>query len=86
MHLYFRIWLILIVLTGLAVSTAGMDLGKWGLLLALFIAFIKSALILNYFMHLREQKRIPLIRWMIPGILAVLSLFIGITFLDIALR
>lgn len=86
MTLYIRVWFILIALTGMAVSTAGMDLGRWGLVLALFIALIKSGLILNYFMHLREQKKIKLIRWMIPGVLAVLVLFIGITFLDIALR
>ncbi|MCX8116989.1 MAG: cytochrome C oxidase subunit IV family protein [Desulfobacterota bacterium] len=86
METYVRVWLILIVLTGLAVSTAGMDIGKGGLVLALFIAFVKSGLILNYFMHLREGKKIRLIRWMIPGILALLVLFIGITFLDIALR
>ncbi len=86
MKTYLFVWLSLIVLTGIAISTAGMDWGKWGLALALVIAFVKSGLILNYFMHLREQRKMKLIRWMIPGILAILVLFIVLTFLDIGLR
>ncbi len=86
MKTYILVWLSLIILTGIAVATAGMDFGKLGLTLALAVAFIKSALILSYFMHLKEQRKIKFIRWMIPGILALLVLFIGLTFLDIALR
>ncbi len=74
------------MLTGLSVSTAGRNWGRWGLTLALLIAFIKSGLILNYFMHLKDQKKMKWIRWMIPGIFAILVFFIGLTFLDIALR
>ncbi len=86
MKTYTLVWLSLVILTGVAVSTAGMDWGRWSLGIALFIAFVKSGLILNYFMHLKEEKQIKWIRWLIPGILAILVLFMGLTFLDIAFR
>ncbi|MBM4338677.1 MAG: cytochrome-c oxidase [Deltaproteobacteria bacterium] len=83
---YIFIWLSLVVLTGVAVSVAGMDLAGWSMAVALVIAFLKSGLILLYFMHLKEEKGSRLLRWMIPGVLAILILFIGITFLDVAFR
>jgi cytochrome c oxidase subunit 4 len=83
---YIFIWLCLVVLTGVAVSTAGMDMAGWSTAVALVIAFLKSGLILIYFMHLREEKGSRLLRWMIPGVLAILILFIGMTFLDVAFR
>lgn len=86
MNTYIYVWVSLVILTGISISTAGMDWGRWGLTLALVIAFIKSGLILNYFMHLKDQKKIKLVRWMIPGIFVILVLFIGLTFLDVALR
>lgn len=86
MRTYTLVWLSLVILTGVAVSTAGMDWGRWSLGITLFIAFVKSGLILNYFMHLKDEKQIKWIRWLIPGILAILVLFMGLTFLDIAFR
>jgi cytochrome c oxidase subunit 4 len=83
---YILVWLSLVVLTGIAVSAAGMDWGGWSLGVALGIAFLKSGLILNYFMHLKDERGLRLFRWMIPGILAILILFIGLTFLDVAFR
>ncbi len=83
---YIFIWLCLVVLTGAAVSMAGMDMAGWSTAVALVIAFLKSGLILVYFMHLREDKRPRFLRWMIPGVLAILILFIGMTFLDVAFR
>jgi len=83
---YIFIWLSLVVLTGGAVSAAGMDLAGWSTVVALVIAFSKSGLILLYFMHLKEEKGLRLLRWMIPGVLAILFLFIGMTFLDVAFR
>jgi cytochrome c oxidase subunit 4 len=86
MKIYLRVWLSLVILTGIAVSAAGMDWGRWSMVVALGIAFLKSGLILNYFMHLKDEKKIGVIRWMVPGILTILILFIGLTFLDIAFR
>ena len=86
MKTYILVWLILVVLAGIAVSVAGMDWGGWNMAVALVIAFLKSGLILNYFMHLKDERGLRLFRWMIPGILAILTLFIGLTFLDVAFR
>jgi len=83
---YIFVWLCLVVLTGVAVSVAGMDLAGWSVAVAMVIAFVKSGLILIYFMHLKEEEGFRLLRWMIPGVLAILILFIGLTFLDVAFR
>jgi cytochrome c oxidase subunit 4 len=83
---YILVWLGLVVLTGVAVSVAGMDLAGWSTAVALIIAFLKSGLILLYFMHLREGGELRFLRWMIPGVLAILFLFTGLTFLDVAFR
>jgi cytochrome c oxidase subunit 4 len=83
---YVFVWLILVTLTGVAVSVAGMDWERWGMALALIIAFFKSGLILNFFMHLKDEKGSNLFKWIIPGVLSILILFIGLTFLDVAFR
>jgi cytochrome c oxidase subunit 4 len=83
---YVWVWVGLVILTGITVSVAGMNLGRWSVSVVLIIAAIKSGLVLNYFMHLKYEKRIKLFKWMIPGILAVLILFLGLTFFDVAFR
>ncbi len=83
---YVLVWLVLIALTGITVSVAGMNLGRWSISIALVIAAIKSGFVLNYFMHLKYEKGIRLFKWMIPGILALLVLLIGLTFFDVAFR
>ncbi len=83
---YIKVWIILIFLTGLSVSLAGVDLGHWNIIFILMVAVIKSGFILNYFMHLKYEKRINLFRWVIPSILVLLTLFIGLTFLDVVFR
>jgi cytochrome c oxidase subunit 4 len=82
---YFWVWAGLIVLTGVTVSVAGMQLGRWAILLPLLIAGTKSGLVLNYFMHLRYE-RLPVFRVIIPLTLVVLMVFILLTFSDVAFR
>jgi cytochrome c oxidase subunit 4 len=82
---YFWVWAGLIVLTGVTVSVAGMQLGRWAILLPLLIAGTKSGLVLNYFMHLRYE-RLPVFRVIIPLTLVVLLVFILLTFSDVAFR
>lgn len=50
---YVLIWLILVGLTVATVAIAGIDLGNLTLFTALLIAAVKSALVLNIFMHLK---------------------------------
>jgi cytochrome c oxidase subunit 4 len=83
---YVLVWVGLLILTGITVSLAGMDLGRLSIVVVLIIAAVKSALVLNFFMHLKYEKGLWLFKLMIPGILAILVLFIGITFFDVAFR
>jgi cytochrome c oxidase subunit 4 len=84
--IYFLVWLGLLLLTGMTISVAGMNLGRWSTWVTLIIAGTKSGLVLSYFMHLKYEKRLRLFKWMIPGVLALLILFIGLTFFDVAFR
>jgi cytochrome c oxidase subunit 4 len=82
---YALVWMILVILTGMTLSVAGMDLGGWTVLIALAIAGTKSGLILNYFMHLRSEKLL-IFRVIIPLVMAVFLVFILLTFSDLAFR
>jgi cytochrome c oxidase subunit 4 len=82
---YVRIWLGLVILTGITVSMAGMNLGLLSILIVLAIAAIKSGLVFSYFMHLKYETGL-LFKLMIPIVLAALTVFIGLTFTDIAFR
>jgi len=82
---YVWVWVGLMILTGITVSVAGMDLGALSISVALIIAGVKSGLVLSYFMHLKYEKEL-IFKLMIPGILALLLLFIGIVFTDVAFR
>ena len=82
---YVWVWVGLLIFTGLTVSMAGMNLGLLSIVIVLSIAAIKSVLVLNYFMHLKYETGL-LFKLMIPIVLAALTIFIGLTFTDIAFR
>jgi cytochrome c oxidase subunit IV len=82
---YIFVWLGLVILTGTTVSIAGMNLGRLSILIVLLIAAFKSGLVLSYFMHLKYETGL-LFKLMIPIVLVVLTIFIGLTFTDIAFR
>jgi len=82
---YVLVWMILVILTGMTLSAAGMELGGWTVLIALAIAGTKSGLVLNYFMHLRSE-RLLIFRVIIPLVMAVFLVFILLTFSDLAFR
>jgi cytochrome c oxidase subunit 4 len=82
---YVWVWVGLVILTGLTVSLAGMNLGRLSIAMVLAIAAIKSGLVLGYFMHLKYETGL-LFKLMIPIVLAALTIFIGLTFTDIAFR
>ena len=48
----------LLLLTGITVAVAGIDLGPWNTVVALAIAALKASLVLLYFMHLRWSHRL----------------------------
>jgi cytochrome c oxidase subunit IV len=82
---YVLVWVTLVILTGMTLSAAGMELGRWTVLIALAIAGTKSGLVLNYFMHLRSEKLL-IFRVIIPLVMAVFLVFILLTFSDLAFR
>lgn len=82
---YILVWLGLVILTGITVSMAGMNLGLLSIVIVLSIAAIKSGLVLSYFMHLKYETGL-LFKLMIPIVLAALTVFIGLTFSDVAFR
>ena len=82
---YVRVWIGLILLTGITASVAGADLGQWNVFIAVAIAGTKSGLVLNYFMHLRSE-RLLIFKVIIPLTLLVFLVFIILTFSDVAFR
>jgi cytochrome c oxidase subunit 4 len=84
-RIYFSVWISLLFLTALTVIVAGLDFGTVAVIVALAIAAGKSTLVLLYFMHLREEKRL-VFKLLIPIAVAALAIFIGLTYVDILKR
>ena len=81
---YVFVWLGLLVFTALTVAMAGFHLGPVSIFAVILVAATKSALVGNYFMHLKFER--PLLRRMVYVVLFILAVFIGLTFTDIAFR
>jgi len=79
-----KVWIALLIFTWLTVSIAYFDFGDLTIVIALFIAVIKSTIVLTYFMHLKFDSKI-LTAFLIL-VIVIFSVFIGLTFLDYALR
>ena len=82
---YVLVWITLVILNGMTLSAAGMELGGWTVLIALAIAGTKSGLVLNYFMHLKSE-RLLIFKIIIPLVMVVFLVFILLTFSDLAFR
>ncbi|MBA4311457.1 MAG: cytochrome-c oxidase [Chlorobiaceae bacterium] len=79
---YILIWLGLLAFTGITVTLAGIDLGRWVIITSLVIASIKSILVLNVFMHLKFEDKMFKIFVLVA--VATLVIFISLTFFDYA--
>ena len=82
---YFSIWIALVVLTAITVTTAGLGVGRIGILIVLAIAATKSTLVLLWFMHLSTEKRL-LLKLLVPIAIGALAIFIGLTYSDVLNR
>ena len=82
---YIFIWLGLLVLTAITVTTASLSFGRVAIVVVLAIAAVKSTLVLLYFMHLRFEKRL-LFKLLVPITVAALAIFIGLTYTDVLHR
>ncbi|MEJ2636030.1 MAG: cytochrome C oxidase subunit IV family protein [Calditrichia bacterium] len=81
---YVMVWLALLLLTGLTVTVAGVNLRDFAIAAAIFIAAFKTVLVMNYFMHLKYES--ALFRNMVFISIFTLAIIIGLTFIDISFR
>ncbi len=82
---YILVWLGIIILTGITLALSQANPGRWGAAIVLYIAGTQSALVLYYFMRLRDEKAL-IFKILIPLVLTVLFVFMALTFSDIAFR
>lgn len=77
--------LLLLVLTGLTVLVAQVDLGgHLNLIFAVFVACVKAMLVGSVFMHLLWDRGMPVV--VVGGCLFGVALFVGLTISDISSR
>lgn len=81
---YLIVWVTLLAFTSITVSVAGISLGNFTLFVALFIAAIKSALVINIFMHIKFEEKIFKVFLLLSG-MTLLVIFI-LTFTDFLYR
>ncbi len=82
---YLYVWLGLLALTALTVTMADLDLGRVSIVIVIAIAAVKSTLVLLFFMHLAEEKRL-LLKLLVPIAVITLAIFIGLTYTDVLFR
>jgi cytochrome c oxidase subunit IV len=82
---YTIVWLALVALTALTVTSAGLNLQSVAIVVCLSIAAVKSLLVFLYFMHLRHEERL-VVKLIIPIAIVTLAIFIGLTFSDVITR
>jgi len=63
-RIYYTVFLVLMVLTGLTTGVAFFDLGLFSPIVALTIAVVKASLVVLFFMHLRYSTRLT---WVVGG-------------------
>ncbi len=82
---YIAAWAGIIILTGLTFAASRMSVQEGRVIASLFIAGVQAGLALVYFMHLGAEKA-TIFKVLIPLVLAVLLIFIALTFSDVAFR
>ena len=78
------IWVMLLILTVITYKISQINLGYLNVLVALFIATTKAALVVLFFMHLKYESNV--IRYMLLTAFLILAIFIGFTFFDVSYR
>ena len=84
-QIYLKVFAALMVLTVLTILAAEIDLpGSFNIILAMFIAIVKSTLVLMFFMHLYYDNKTNLLFFL--GSVLFLIIFIAFTYFDIGFR
>lgn len=81
---YLLIWFGLLVLTGLTVTVAGLNLGNLSILGAILIAAVKSTLVVMFFMHIKYEDRV--FKIMLAVAVCTLVVILLLTFVDTSFR
>ena len=82
--IYVVVWIGLIDLTSITVTIAGIDFGDYTLAVAMFIAAVKSALVISIFMHIKFD--LPIFKvFLLISALTLLVIFV-LTFFDFLYR
>jgi cytochrome c oxidase subunit IV len=81
---YILVFVALLVLVGVTVGAALLNLGAFGPIVALVIAATKAGLIMVYFMHLRQTTKVA---WVFAALgLMWLIIMMGLTMADYLTR
>ncbi len=75
---------LLVILTGATIGVSRLNLGGVKIFTALAVASVKAALVLIFFMQIREAGRAVVRTFIIT--LIILAIFIGFIFFDVAYR
>ena len=78
------VWIGLLILTGVTILAARMQMGEWSMLANLLIASTKASLVLWFFMHLKYENRLFRTLLFVP--IGTITIIIGLTFFDIWYR
>jgi cytochrome c oxidase subunit 4 len=78
------VWAGLVALLAATVAGAYIPLGRFNLVLALGIAVVKAALVVLFFMHLRQPD--PLLRLTASAALVFLAFLFTLAFADVLMR
>jgi len=81
---YILIWLGLLMLTGVTITVAGLNLGTLSVLGAIVIAAIKSTLVVLYFMHIKYEDKV--FKLMLGLAIFTLVVILVLTFADVSYR
>ena len=81
---YVLVWLGLVALTAITVTIAGINFGSVTLISALMIAIAKTIMVVNYFMHVKFDKK--MLKMFILMCVGLYIVFIILTFADLSFR
>ncbi len=81
---YAYVWLALLVLLAATIAVARIEFTKYSVVVNLFIASVKAALVVTFFMHLRYEGRF--LRGLLILALCTLGAIIALTFSDVWYR
>ena len=83
-RVYYTIFAVLMLCTGLTVAIAFVDLGPFNIVVALVIAVFKAALVILFFMHVKYGSRLT---WaVVVGSVFWLAILLVLTFSDYLTR